>query len=137
MYKKEGLEQTEEMKQTLEDIQSDNDSLSCFIKDELKEYNPIKYELVGAKKTLSDVYDRYANYEINNYHTPEDHIISFKKFVKCVRAKGFHIERKWSINNNRKELFITDWCLNEEIKTRKEIKTEESEGGGGGTDDKQ
>ncbi len=117
LYKEEGLTQTQEMQEALDEIEADNDSLGMFIKDSMREFDPNTQILTTPQKTVNEVYILYKSYEKTNYTTPEELIMSFRKFIKNMRNRGFNIERQWSSKTLKRELFIKDWCLISEIKS--------------------
>lgn len=117
LYLEEGLKQTKEMKESLEKVAEDNDILGMFVKDSLVEYDPALQKTTRQQKTLNEVYQRYKNYEMDNYETPEDRIMSFRRFTKDLRSRGFDVGRSWSSITLRKELFLRDWHLVDEDMT--------------------
>ncbi len=116
LYKEEGLTQTQEMQEALDEIEADNDSLGMFIKDSMREFDPNIQTLTAQQKTVNEVYILYKSYEKTNYDTSEEMLMSFRKFIKNMRNRGFNIERQWSSKTLKRELFIKDWCLMSEIK---------------------
>ncbi len=115
LYKEEGLQQTQDMQEALDEIEADNDSLGMFIKDSMSEFDTDQHKLKSEQENINKIYLRYKNYEMRNYNTPEELVIGFRKFIKNMRNRGFNIERQWSSKTMKRELFIKDWCLNEEL----------------------
>ena len=116
LYKQEGLKQTQDMQEALDEIEADNDSLGMFIKDSMSEFdvnNPTA--LKEVQKNVNEIYLNYRSYEKVNYDTPDELMITYRKFIKNMRNRGFVIERQWSNRTLKRELFIRGWCLNTEL----------------------
>lgn len=107
MYKQEGLEQTEEMKETLDEIERDNDSLGMFIKDRMETVEETA-TYKSDKKTAKEIYEYYRTYEKDNYSTPDDMIMGYRKFVKNIRARGYSVKKLWCRSEASMEIYITD-----------------------------
>ena len=114
MYKEEGLEQTEEMKETLNQLEIDNDSMGMFIKDCMRQFDTDTQFVVGGQKSVHEVYKAYREYEAFQYGTPEENIIGLRKFIKNMRNRGFNIDRKYIKTLGQQEYYIEGWCMNTE-----------------------
>ena len=118
LYKKEGLQQTEEMQEALDQIEADNDTMGMFVKDCMRQYNTDKEFVFGGQKDIHEVYRVYREYEITQYATPEENIIGLRKFIKNMRNRGFNIDRKYIKSISQQNYYIEGWCLNTEtVKT--------------------
>ena len=111
LYKMEGLKPTEEMQEALSNIEEENDNIGMFFKDSMSEFNEEQESIYGVRKDMHQIYDAYVNYETNEFETREEQIISFRKFMKQIRSRGFEIRKRLLDGNNKQKNYITDWCL--------------------------
>ena len=122
LFKAEGINETHEMKKALDTLEEENNSLSIVVKDNIKQYDPNTQEIKGERKTCFDLYRIYVDYERNTLHTPEDKIITYNVFLKRIRTMGLETDYKWKGSLQKKEYYLSGWCLKDEILMEKQNK---------------
>jgi P4 family phage/plasmid primase-like protien len=108
LYIEEGLQSTEEMKETLDQVERDNDSLHTFFSEHMVQFDE-QTKTIKDRKDVNQLHQIYSNFEQKEYGTAPEKIMTLRKFFKVLRNRGYKIKRFYQ--NCERSYYLDGWCL--------------------------
>jgi P4 family phage/plasmid primase-like protien len=93
LFKKEGLQMTDSMKDDLKDMMAENDDIGFFLSETLTQ-KPDDKKDVACNVDLKTIHEDYCQYEMKSNNVPEENLPKFNNFCRNLRSRGFKIKRR-------------------------------------------